>query len=53
MNIETDEGLSCKLELCCLLDEGRVAIEADKKRPLHEVMNDIKQKIMEDDIESF
>lgn len=43
MSIETYEALSGKLELYRLLDEGRVAIKAEKKRPLDEVMKDIKQ----------
>ena len=45
MSIETYETLSGKLELYRLLDEGRSAIKAGKKRPLKEVMNDIKQGI--------
>ena len=45
MSIETYEALSGKLELYRLLDEGRAAIKAGKKRPLKEVMNDIKQGI--------
>lgn len=45
MSIETYEALSGKLELYRLLDEGRSAIKAGKKRPLKEVMNDIKQGI--------
>ena len=45
MSIETYEALSGNLELYRLLDEGRAAIKAGKKRPLKEVMNDIKQGI--------
>jgi len=45
MSIETYEALSGKLELYRLLDEGRAAIKAGKKRPLQEVMKDIKRGI--------
>jgi prevent-host-death family protein len=45
MSIETYEALSGKLELYRLLDEGRAAVKAENKRPLHEVMKDIKQVI--------
>ena len=45
MSIETYEALSGKLELYHLLDEGRAAVKAGKKRPLSEVMKDIKQGI--------
>ncbi|ACV63024.1 prevent-host-death family protein [Desulfofarcimen acetoxidans DSM 771] len=45
MSIETYEALSGKLELYRLLNEGRAAVKAGKKRPLHEVMKDIKQGI--------
>jgi len=45
MSIETYEALSGKLELYRLLDEGRAAIKAGKKRPLKEVMKEIKQGI--------
>jgi PHD/YefM family antitoxin component YafN of YafNO toxin-antitoxin module len=45
MNIETYEALSGKLELYRLLDEGRAAVKAENRRPLQEVMKDIKQVI--------
>ena len=45
MSIETYEALSGKLELYRLLDEGRAAVKAGKKRPLQEVMKDIKRSI--------
>lgn len=45
MSIETYEALSGKLELYRLLDEGRVAVKAGKKRQLHDVMKDIKRGI--------
>lgn len=45
MSIETYEAFSGKLELYRLLDEGKAAVKSGKKRPLHEVMKDIKQGI--------
>lgn len=45
MSIETYEALNGKLELYRLLDEGRSAVKAGKKRPLQEVMKDIKRGI--------
>ncbi|HCF50038.1 MAG TPA: prevent-host-death protein [Syntrophomonas sp.] len=45
MSIETYEMLNGKLELYRLLDEGRAAIKAGKKRPLEDVMHDIRQEI--------
>jgi prevent-host-death family protein len=45
MSIETYEALSGKLELYHLLDEGRMAVKTENKRPLQEVMKDIKQGI--------
>ncbi|SDN78073.1 type II toxin-antitoxin system prevent-host-death family antitoxin [Acetanaerobacterium elongatum] len=45
MSIETYEALNGKLELYRLLDEGRAAVKASKKRPLHEAMKDIKRGI--------
>jgi len=50
MSIETYEALSGKLELYRLLDEGRAAVKAGKKRPLGEVMKDIKQEIADGSI---
>ena len=50
MSIETYEALSGKLDLYRLLDEGRAAVKAGKKRPIHEVMNDIKRGISDGEI---
>ncbi|MBS3902591.1 MAG: type II toxin-antitoxin system Phd/YefM family antitoxin [Dethiobacter sp.] len=45
MSIETYEALCGKLELYHLLDVGREAVKEGKKRPLQEVMKDIKRGI--------
>ena len=45
MSIEAYETLSGKFELYRLLDEGRAAVMAGKKRPLEEVMQDIRRGI--------
>jgi len=45
MSIEVYEALNGKLELYRLLDEGRAAVKAGRKRPLAEVMTDIKREI--------
>lgn len=50
MSIETYETLSGKLELYRLLDEGRAAVKAGKKRSLKEVIEDIKQGITDGEI---
>ena len=50
MSIETYETLSGKLELYRLLDERRVAVKAGKKRPLQDVMKDIKRGIANGEI---
>lgn len=50
MSIEAYEALSGKLELYRLLDEGRAAVKAGKKRPLQEVMKDIKQGVSDGQI---
>jgi len=50
MSIETYEALSGKLELYRLLDEGRAAVKAGKKRPLQDVMKDIKRGISDGEI---
>lgn len=50
MSIETYEMLSGKLELYRLLDEGRSAIKEGRKRPLSDVMQDIRQEIADDRI---
>lgn len=43
MSIETYEMLSGKLELYQMLDEGRAAVKAGRKRPLQDVMRNIRQ----------
>ncbi len=45
MSIETYEMLNGKLELYRLLDEGRAAVREGRKRPLDDVMSDIRQEI--------
>lgn len=50
MSIETYEALCGKLELYHLLDEGRLAVKAGKKRPLQDVMKDIKRGIVDGQI---
>ena len=45
MSIETYEMLNGKLELYRLLDEGRTAVKEGRKRPLADVMCDIRQEI--------
>jgi prevent-host-death family protein len=45
MSIETYEMLNGKLELYRLLDEGRTAIKEGRKRPLEDVIGDIRQEI--------
>ncbi len=45
MSIETYEMLNGKLELYRLLDEGRTAVMEGRKRPLEDVMQDIRQEI--------
>ena len=50
MSIEAYEALNAKLELCLLLDEGRAAVKAGNKRPLTEVMKDIKQDIADESL---
>ncbi len=45
MSIETYEMLNGKLELYRMLDEGRAAVKEGRKRPLEDVMRDIRQEI--------
>ena len=45
MSMEAYEMLHGKLELYRLLDEGRAAVTAGKKRPLQAVMRDVKRGI--------
>lgn len=51
MSIETYEMLKGKLELYRLLDEGRVAVKEGRKRPLEDVMRDIRQVIADGEAE--
>lgn len=50
MSIENYEMLNGKLELYHLLDEGRKAIKEGRKRPLADVMRDIRKEIGDDKI---
>ncbi|HNX29624.1 MAG TPA: type II toxin-antitoxin system Phd/YefM family antitoxin [Syntrophomonadaceae bacterium] len=50
MSIETYETMCGKLELYRLLDEGRAAVNAGKKRSLNEVIKDIKNGINDGEI---
>jgi len=50
MSIEIFEQLNGKLELYRLLDESRTAVKSGKKRPLTDVMKDIKQEVADDQI---
>ncbi len=45
MSIEVYEKLCGKLELYHLLEEGRMAVNEGRKRPLEAVMRDIRQEI--------
>jgi PHD/YefM family antitoxin component YafN of YafNO toxin-antitoxin module len=45
MSIEMFETLNGKLELYRLLDEGRAAVKEGRKRPVADVMRDIKRGI--------
>ncbi len=45
MSMEVYEMLSGKLELYRLLDAGRAAVAEGRKRPLEDVMRDIRQEI--------
>lgn len=45
MSIDTYEMLNGKLELYRLLDEGSAAVNEGRKRPLSDVMRDIRQDI--------
>lgn len=50
MSIETYEMLAGKLELYRLLDEGRTAVAGGKKRPLEDVIRDIRRELADDKI---
>jgi len=45
MSIEVYEILNGRLELYRLLDDGRAAIKEGRKRPLEDVMGEIRQEI--------
>jgi len=45
MSIEMYEMLHGKLELYRFLDEGRTAVKEGRKRPLSDVMQDIRKEI--------
>jgi prevent-host-death family protein len=45
MSMETYETLNGRLELYRLLDEGQAAVKENRKRPLSDVMNDIREEI--------
>lgn len=45
MSIEAYEALNGRLELYRLLDEGRAAVMEGRKRPLDDVMRDIRQEL--------
>ena len=45
MSMETFEALNGKLELYRLLGEGRTAVKEGRKRPLSDVMQDIRAEI--------
>ena len=45
MSMETYNTLNGKLELYRLLDEGRTAVKEGRKRPLEDVMRDIRQEM--------
>lgn len=50
MSIETYEMLNGKLELYRLIDEGRTAVKEGRKRPLSDVMRDIRKEIADERI---
>ncbi|NLX83884.1 MAG: type II toxin-antitoxin system Phd/YefM family antitoxin [Clostridiales bacterium] len=50
MSIDAYEALCGKLELYRMLDEGRTAVKAGRKRPLSEVMTDIKCSIADGEL---
>lgn len=50
MSIETYEMLSGKIELYRLLDEGEEAIRQGRKRPLAEVMSEIRSELSNDKV---
>ncbi len=48
MSIETYEMLNGKLQLYRLLDEGRAAVREGRKRPMTDVMRDIRGEIADE-----
>ena len=47
MSIESYEMLSSRLELYRLLAEGRAAVNEGRKRPLNQVMQDLRKQVLE------
>ncbi len=50
MSMETYEMLNGKLEMYRLLDEGKTAVTEGRKRPLRDVMADIRREIKDGEI---
>ena len=50
MSIEVFDQLNSRFELYRMLDEGRAAVKAGRKRPLSDVMKNIKQEIADGQI---
>jgi PHD/YefM family antitoxin component YafN of YafNO toxin-antitoxin module len=50
LSIDAYELLCGKYELYQMLEEGRIAIQAGKKRPLADVMDDIKRELADGQI---
>lgn len=50
MSMETYNMLNGKLELYRLLDEGRTAVKEGRKRPLKDVMGDIRREMTNEKI---
>lgn len=48
MSIEAYEMLNGKLELYRLLDEGKAAVRTGRKRPMTDVMRDIRREIADE-----
>ncbi len=48
MSIETYEILTGKLELYRLLDEGRAAVRDGRKRPMADIIQDIRREIADE-----
>lgn len=50
MSMEIYEMLNGKLELYRLLDEGKKAVTEGRKRPLQDVMQDIRREIRDGEV---